>query len=98
MLGAYRRALDGIVSAALATLIRLLRGGYDPETPALKMSEELALQVVEPLRMARQSAYNEAVKFIRETAAAQGIRSEEHTSELQSRGQLVCRLLLEKKK
>src|SRR5690625_5969264 len=27
-----------------------------------------------------------------------GARSEEHTSELQSRGQLVCRLLLEKKK
>src|SRR5690625_5786552 len=26
------------------------------------------------------------------------MRSEEHTSELQSRGQLVCRLLLEKKK
>ena len=25
-------------------------------------------------------------------------RSEEHTSELQSRGHLVCRLLLEKKK
>src|SRR5437660_5814916 len=28
----------------------------------------------------------------------QAIRSEEHTSELQSRGHLVCRLLLEKKK
>src|SRR5439155_19064320 len=27
-----------------------------------------------------------------------GSRSEEHTSELQSRGHLVCRLLLEKKK
>src|SRR5690625_6281336 len=27
-----------------------------------------------------------------------GIRSEEHTSELQSRGHLVCRLLLETKK
>src|SRR5690625_6184282 len=27
----------------------------------------------------------------------QGVRSEEHTSELQSRGHLVCRLLLEKK-
>src|SRR5690625_4220833 len=26
------------------------------------------------------------------------VRSEEHTSELQSRGQIVCRLLLEKKK
>src|SRR5690625_5850798 len=33
------------------------------------------------------------------TAAPAGApRSEEHTSELQSRGQLVCRLLLEKKK
>src|SRR5690625_5547120 len=29
--------------------------------------------------------------------AANGFRSEEHTSELQSRGHLVCRLLLEKK-
>src|SRR5690606_39521264 len=29
---------------------------------------------------------------------AQSIRSEEHTSELQSRENLVCRLLLEKKK
>src|SRR3712207_8048561 len=31
-------------------------------------------------------------------AYAQGLRSEEHTSELQSRQYLVCRLLLEKKK
>src|SRR2546428_4503138 len=28
----------------------------------------------------------------------EGVRSEEHTSELQSRSDLVCRLLLEKKK
>src|SRR5438270_10630619 len=31
-------------------------------------------------------------------AAGGGIRSEEHTSELQSQSNLVCRLLLEKKK
>src|SRR5690606_41681395 len=31
-------------------------------------------------------------------AEAQSVRSEEHTSELQSRENLVCRLLLEKKK
>src|SRR2546430_7926941 len=31
-------------------------------------------------------------------ANSQGIRSEEHTSELQSQSNLVCRLLLEKKK
>src|SRR5690625_5658886 len=35
----------------------------------------------------------EIVQFVRENP-----RSEEHTSELQSRGHLVCRLLLEKKK
>src|SRR5690625_5635663 len=33
-----------------------------------------------------------------DTAANMAARSEEHTSELQSPGQLVCRLLLEKKK
>src|SRR5437870_9154625 len=34
----------------------------------------------------------------REGFLAPNTRSEEHTSELQSRGHLVCRLLLEKKK
>src|SRR5215510_15818031 len=34
----------------------------------------------------------------RENRAASPDRSEDHTSELQSRGHLVCRLLLEKKK
>src|SRR5687768_18546227 len=34
----------------------------------------------------------------RSAASGQGPRSEEHTSELQSRLHLVCRLLLEKKK
>src|SRR2546427_6709954 len=33
-----------------------------------------------------------------EQAAIGGVRSEEHTSELQSQSNLVCRLLLEKKK
>src|SRR2546421_9218517 len=34
----------------------------------------------------------------RAAACADSLRSEEHTSELQSRSDLVCRLLLEKKK
>src|SRR5690625_1870902 len=39
-----------------------------------------------------------AVSVLTELAVDAGImRSEEHTSELQSRGHLVCRLLLEKK-
>src|SRR2546429_4663660 len=35
---------------------------------------------------------------VRQTISVQELRSEEHTSELQSRLHLVCRLLLEKKK
>src|SRR5207253_8201115 len=45
--------------------------------------------------------YPRAIEFADElprTATGKLQRSEEHTSELQSRGHLVCRLLLEKKK
>src|SRR5690625_5533816 len=38
-----------------------------------------------------------ATRAAREAADSPRSRSEEHTSELQSRGHLVCRLLLEKK-
>src|SRR5438874_10300068 len=39
-----------------------------------------------------------AVNYAMTRAARSGARSEEHTSELQSRRDLVCRLLLDKKK
>src|SRR3989454_985729 len=41
---------------------------------------------------------NEVVNAVREDPLQRGLRSEEHTSELQSPCNLVCRLLLEKKK
>src|SRR3712207_8439668 len=37
-------------------------------------------------------------RHVADREAGRGVRSEEHTSELQSRQYLVCRLLLEKKK
>src|SRR5690625_5920133 len=40
---------------------------------------------------------NSAARQCRQEVTLQNLRSEEHTSELQSRGHLVCRLLLEKK-
>src|SRR3712207_7808324 len=45
--------------------------------------------------MAFEDLFTEALGFV---ALARDGRSEEHTSELQSRQYLVCRLLLEKKK
>src|SRR5437870_7916043 len=47
----------------------------------------------------RLAAKEAGVADLGGTLAGQlAVRSEEHTSELQSRGHLVCRLLLEKKK
>src|SRR2546427_7010667 len=40
----------------------------------------------------------QCVNSVYEARLEDGIRSEEHTSELQSQSNLVCRLLLEKKK
>src|SRR5260221_9294584 len=42
--------------------------------------------------------YEQAPNATSEEVIARGVRSEEHTSELQSHSDLVCRLLLEKKK
>src|SRR5690625_6297231 len=52
------------------------------------------------LYVARQTDFdgNLTIDHIIEQRRILEQRSEEHTSELQSRGQLVCRLLLEKKK
>src|SRR5690625_6460127 len=70
----------------------------NPETPEqveiskeeLVADDEVAATVNETEIMG--SKYNPAYRERKE------LRSEEHTSELQSRGHLVCRLLLQKKK
>src|SRR3712207_7760548 len=49
-------------------------------------------------RVAHQPAADRPGVGVAHARDAAGLRSEEHTSELQSRQYLVCRLLLEKKK
>src|SRR5690625_4136364 len=49
-------------------------------------------------RMLLLSTSSVGSRVLHHNNALQAARSEEHTSELQSRGHLVCRLLLEKKK
>src|SRR5690625_6529773 len=49
-------------------------------------------------RAVKASPYERAITRAVSAVATHGDRSEEHTSELQSRGHLVCRLLLVKKK
>src|SRR2546427_5809144 len=45
----------------------------------------------------RDSPYTRVADEVRDLGGAKVTRSEEHTSELQSQSNLVCRLLLEKK-
>src|SRR3989449_5342453 len=50
------------------------------------------------IKLAKCGSLREALRMIAVARAHGMVRSEEHTSELQSRLHLVCRLLLEKKK
>src|SRR5207253_10240373 len=70
--------------------IRQLRLGAGGEVIQKKMRQTIAVRNVDDA-----AAVGRPVE-LRLGGGAAGDRSEEHTSELQSRGHLVCRLLLEK--
>src|SRR2546430_8436482 len=63
--------------------------GYDPRLP------QAHYQLGRVLEM--QGDYQAGVESLKKAVALNAERSEEHTSELQSQSNLVCRLLLEKK-
>src|SRR3712207_7354654 len=68
-----------------------------PRLPGLELGEDPAAVVVRDdegeVRPRLPLAHQQALQVVQEGE----VRSEEHTSELQSRQYLVCRLLLEKK-
>src|SRR5207253_6811274 len=68
-------------------------GGISPGTPG--GLDDWADKLITP--NSKASAYRKYLQVMQSWFFRYG-RSEEHTSELQSRGHLVCRLLLEKKK
>src|SRR2546427_8913102 len=73
----------------------LAGGGTAPRAPKLLAQVRRAIRVRHYSRRTEE-AY---VQWIRRFVRFHGLkRSEEHTSELQSQSNLVCRLLLEKKK
>src|SRR2546422_4890320 len=75
------------------TLFRSQRGLLDP--PVLELAEDRTDLGLEQHEVAHEHRLG-IVHLLERDPRAQ--RSEEHTSELQSRLHLVCRLLLEKKK
>src|SRR3712207_8347830 len=71
-----------------------------PPPSALQLQVTLRLQVLAPVVVLQAVAGHRTVFHLAADIplVCGGLRSEEHTSELQSRQYLVCRLLLEKKK
>src|SRR5690625_6037105 len=61
-------------------------------------TETMDKDMLQLIREKFPEAFACSQKLIETVGKKYNFRSEEHTSELQSRGHLVCRLLLEKKK
>src|SRR3712207_8828799 len=72
------------------TLFRSWLNGYSMELFSVHMAQHMVLSLITPLFLLIGAPVTLALRALP--------RSEEHTSELQSRQYLVCRLLLEKKK
>src|SRR2546428_7958382 len=74
----------------------IVQKSVQPAGPASHMPAAAQASVSRPKEMEHPAseAFDRAVQML---ALLQRDRSEEHTSELQSRSDLVCRLLLEKK-
>ena len=67
---------------------------FEPAEAALEIREAL---IEAPEKVAESGVVTSAIGLARLVVATAILRSEEHTSELQSRRNLVCRLLLETK-
>src|SRR5690242_20849596 len=90
-------------AAALGDLSSSLLASLDPEAPSaqnvlgLPPARRACLLIVDGLGWELLRDHPAAAPFLSELARNSRPRSEEHTSELQSHVNLVCRLLLEKK-
>src|SRR2546429_2054789 len=88
---------DILVARARAGDLEALEALYRAfETPVYNVALRM-LRTPEDAEDVLQETFLEVVRSIKQYRG-EGHRSEEHTSELQSRLHLVCRLLLEKKK
>src|SRR5690606_42035569 len=83
--------------------IEIAEGGYEALAPVITLELNTKRAPLDDKRVRQAIAYAIDRDFITKNiwyeVAVDGVgnRSEEHTSELQSRENLVCRLLLEKK-
>src|SRR2546430_17576122 len=68
------------------------------DEPAVDLRNAVVIAALDPIGIREADARVSAQALLGPQDRENGIRSEEHTSELQSQSNIVCRLLLEKKK
>src|SRR5690625_7038823 len=95
----FYETITELADQANIHLHHIQRTEYEPSSEVRKLiraNEWLMKLYYHLLRFTKDGkiAYN----YLMDRGITKESRSEEHTSELQSRGHLVCRLLLEKKK
>src|SRR2546422_2281434 len=106
--GSSRGRISRTVAASTAQVRRPTRNRSSRTTPASLIRCEEA-KILQRVALSKQTRIRRRLRerrheiggpfgSQREPRTGHGMRSEEHTSELQSRLHLVCRLLLEKKK
>src|SRR5690606_40548020 len=94
------RWLSGVILLSLLSCFSLAQAQEPAELPAdvrILVDISGSMKETDPANL-RIPAVNLLVELLPEASQAGIWRSEEHTSELQSRENLVCRRLLEKKK
>src|SRR5690625_6683595 len=102
---AFRLIVDReqMVNQALAgygTVANDMYGRFDPAYDEDALPKQRTQDIAEAKRLLKEAGHGDGLEVTLVTGpistGAEAARSEEHTSELQSRGHLVCRLLLEK--
>src|SRR5690349_22408597 len=89
---------DGLKPVHRRVLFAMHEAGLQPTRPYRKSAVVVGDTMGNFHPHGDQAIYDTVVRLAQDFAQRYPLRSEEHTSELQSRRDLVCRLLLEKKK
>src|SRR5438093_2467119 len=99
LLGGKKTSVGLDIGSGIIKLAVIDHSGSEPELIKVATTEVAADAIVEGEVM-DPGLVSEAIRGLFSTAGVKQrtVRSEEHTSELQSLTNLVCRLLLEKKK
>src|SRR5690625_6620929 len=101
----YANKIAELPEEERAAFIKEKQEAYRDDIDIYRLASEMVIDAIIEPNLLREELINrfaiyenKNTQFTERKHGVYPVRSEEHTSELQSRGHLVCRLLLDKKK